>query len=324
MDIIPPTNNPEQDTAAIQAVLDARGIALLCGKYRLARPLVVRGPGRLQGWPHSVLTYSGAKLGEPVIAAKGANAAVHNLHLYCQHRAAGVSFAGVTYDLIASGIRVYDAQGVALELHDCWGGNLRDVLITTAHGQAIRSFRCNSVHYDNVAINSCAALDAPLIDVTGNVDLNLWTNLICESNVCREQPALRLTAHMSRLSNLRFENNRFSGPMVVVHNTDPDDSRSGRNVTFADVSITNQGTARCFVRLDGKTRSICVEHLYASQYLTRSIVEEAGQNADTRVTCSVAFNSTWKPLPAIAQAEAPAPPPSPVTPAPPPPPMPKE
>jgi len=305
MNIIPPTNDPEQDTAAIQAVLDARGIALLDGKYRLARPLVVRGPARLQGWPHAIITYSGAKLEEPVIAASGANAMVRDLHVYCQHRSAGLSFTGVTYDLIASGIRVYDAAGIALDLHDCWGGNMRDVLITTAHGQAIRSHRCNSVHYDNLAINGCVAMDAPLIDITGNTDLNLWTNVLCESNVCNDQPALRLAAHASRFSNLRFEANHFTGPMVVVRNTEPDDSRSGRYVSFTGVSITNRGQARCFARLEGKTRSVCVAHLYASQYLARSIVEQAGQDVDTQVTHSAAYGADWKPLPNVLSVETP-------------------
>jgi hypothetical protein len=259
----------------------------------------------------AIVSYNGPPISVACLNATGTASTIQNIHLYCNRKCRGIRFDGATYATIASNVRIYDAVEVALDVNDCWGGNMRDVVVFGCDGIAIRTRRCNSVHYDNLRIANCtlgerwpsgiAERDKAAVSITGATDLNLWTNVLFEPVYCGNYPAVAATWHMSRMQNVRFEGGSFSGPMVRLQNTQPDDSRSARNITFEQVSITSKQPATSFLRVEGECRSVVVSQLYAARYLSKAICETDADAAANGicVSDSLAYGDDWKPLPEV-------------------------
>jgi len=146
-----------KDAQTVQAALDGGGLVVLSGPYWIDKPLTYGSaakPAQLSGKGPTSIYYVGPLIESAAINVAGTGSSLRNLSLFCGYKSRGVR-CQVTSSNVASDLRIREARQIALDMHDCWGGNLRDIQIWGCHGTALRAYRCNAARYEAVHINGC-------------------------------------------------------------------------------------------------------------------------------------------------------------------------
>lgn len=177
------------DSAALQAAIDAKQWVFLSGVYTIKTPLTVIAPARLIGASgQATIHYAGAPTNRPVITVDGANGestGLHNLIVYGYHKARGVKFYRCCQPNSASNIWIRDAITVGLDLVDCWVGRFSGIRVSTCRGVTLRTYRFNNGVIDGLDISSCSAfwptdMTTPTAANSANIAM---TRYMCEHGI---------------------------------------------------------------------------------------------------------------------------------------------
>lgn len=286
MNIIQIPETGGDNTQALQDALAAGACVRLNGDYYTAEPLVCQTPAKIEGDPIGRIFYKGPQTDDYVLTVKGQGAWLRGVTVWCEYRSRGIKFESDWYTDIGQSVRVYRARQLALDLVDCWAGNMRDFQAVQCRGVGMRTYRCNSTSYDRFrfCLQDLTGDDWPaeipaderaVIVLQPPQDLTRFTNLLLEPCDTGVYPLVSCRTETTRLSQVRIEGGSCSGTLVHVHG---DGWKQGANVTLEDWWIGNKTPAECLVRLTGQTRNVVAQQIMVGdKRLSKCVMQVCGK-----------------------------------------------
>jgi hypothetical protein len=289
-----PSGDATTDTAAIQAALDAGGAVLLTGNYRLNGTITIPETSSLIGLAKASIIWLGGTTSNYMIVVDGQRRsyALENIWVYGSNTCRNILFDRVWYSPLYRNVRVRGGYEVSVDFIDCWGSHGTDLLVYDFEGIGVRMHRCNSstftvmnlqggadtnwpsavdttvTDYRGEYVRTVATRRAPLViaaedtDAVVKQDTTLFNTLIFESNVYTSKPLIDGNYSSSRFSNMRFEANESTGPLIKCHGGVGINGLWGSCNTFDGILLMGiVADPSAIVELDNGCRSIMVRNL---------------------------------------------------------------